>query len=185
MRRIAIAGTFTLGADVGSLRGETAANTATAQPGHRSRTESGSAASSANSGADPCRTAARGSAGDQRARQERRLGDLQNTGVTRSIRITKAPRRHSIASRYELQTFSCSQERRSPTLRLVTASAGWQRPLLRETRETLCRISQLSRKLRASRPTLRSTRRSTSTTCCSARAEATRCRRSSSTTPTS
>ena len=185
MRRIAIAGAFTLGADVGSMRGEAAANTAAAQPGHRSRTESGSAASSANSRSRSLQHSRPRFSRRSRSTTRAAIGRSTEHRVTRSIRITKAPSRHSIASRYELQTFSCSQERRSPTLRLVTASAGWQRPLPRETRETLCRISQLSRKLRASRPTLRSTRRSTSTTCCSARAEATRCRRSSSTIPTS
>jgi hypothetical protein len=97
----------------------------------------------------------------------------------------QGPRRPSIASRCELQTFSCSRGRRSPMLRLVTASPGWQRPLPRETRETLCLISHLSHKLLASKSTSRSTPLSTSITCCSARAEATRCRRSSSTTPTS
>jgi hypothetical protein len=48
---------------------------------------------------------------------------------------------------------------------IVTANAGWQRHPPRETRETLCRISQLSRKLWASRPTSRSIRRGTFTTC--------------------
>ena len=54
-----------------------------------------------------------------------------------------------------------------------------------DPRRTPGRISQLSRKLRASRPTLQSTRPSTSITCCARSAEATRCRRSSSTTQTS
>ena len=81
MRRIVMTGAFTLALTLGAC----AAKQPPTPPPLNLVTEAEPKAEAppapANSGADPCSAAARGSAGDQRARQERRLGDLQNTGL--------------------------------------------------------------------------------------------------------
>ena len=81
MRRIAIAGTVTLALTLGACAAKQPPTPPPLNLVTEAEPKPEAPPALPTRGADPCSTAARGSAGDQGARQERRLGDLQNTGL--------------------------------------------------------------------------------------------------------